>query len=170
MVGVVGRLGDGERRLVLVLGFASCCAPLRVEDLVAEAFCGICLLAGVGRFAEALVGAAGVVVPLRPLVEANRFFGGLDCCPCNAFLVILLSPRCSSIGMVLMRPDFLRPSSAVNVDGPSASIFFHGGDSGLRRRALLLGVVSRTRRRFAGGSSSSESSSRVCPLMPLPLG
>lgn len=46
-----------------------------------------------------------------------------------------------SSGRVLMRPDLRRPFSR-NVVGPSADIFFHGGDSGFTFRALVGGVES----------------------------
>lgn len=49
-------------------------------------------------------------------------------------------------GSLLTRPDFLTPST-VKVDGPSATIVFHGGDS-------FLGRVSLTRRLLEGGPSS----------------
>jgi hypothetical protein len=99
-----------------------------------------------------------------PLTDGRRPFGGLACWPCRALRVIRLSPLWSSIGTVLMRPDFRRPSWATNVDGPSASTFFHGGDSGLGRRDDVSGVESRTRRRFAGGPSSIEFGSCAWPL------
>ncbi len=69
--------------------------------------------------------------------------------------------------MVLIRPDFRRPFSVKDV-GPSATIFFHGGEIGFGRGVVLEGgVVSRTRRRFAGGSSGEFSSSRACPFVLL---
>jgi len=59
---------------------------------------------------------------------------------------------CTSRGSWLTRPDFLFPS-CVNVDGPSAAIFFQGGDSILGRAGFV--GVSLTRRLLLGGSSSS---------------
>lgn len=71
---------------------------------------------------------------------------------------------------MLIRPDLRRPSRAVKEEGPSATIFFHGGDSGLGRREWFSGVASRTRRRFVGGPSSVENDSRAWPLMPFGSG
>lgn len=97
-----------------------------------------------------------------PLVLARRSLGfrwlGEGCVlfgvPFREPLVIRLVVRGNnSIGSALVRPDRRFPSS-MKVVGPSASIFFQGGDSTLERRIGLWGVVSRTRRRLAGGSSS----------------
>jgi len=59
---------------------------------------------------------------------------------------------CTSRGNWFTRPDFLFPS-CVNDDGPSATIFFQGGDS-IFGRIDFVGV-SLTRRLLLGGSSSS---------------
>ena len=121
---------------------------------------GAGLLEDAARLPAALVGVETWFGPW-PFVEARRFLGELGCWLCNTRLVMRLSPGCSSRGTVLMRPDLRRPSRAVNVDGPSASIFFQGGDSSFGFRSVLFGVVSRTRRRLAGGPSSKLVSSRA---------
>lgn len=78
--------------------------------------------------------------------------------PCRALLVILLGPcGCNSRGTVFTRPDLRLPFS-VNVVGPSASIFFQGGDSGFDFRCALGGVESRVLRRLAGLPSLLASS------------
>lgn len=94
--------------------------------------------------------------------------GGLFCE--YDFLVILLSLFICSNGTVLRRPDFRLPPS-IMVVGPSASNFFHGGDSTILRvfDPGGGGVESRTLRRFAGLSSSGVSAARACPLVsPFP--
>lgn len=90
--------------------------------------------------------------------------GGLFCE--YDFLVILFSLLICSSGTVFKRPDFRLPPSMMVV-GPSASNFFHGGDSTILR---VLdpgggGVESRSLRRFAGLSSSGVSVARACPLV-----
>lgn len=72
-----------------------------------------------------------------------------------------------SRGTVFRRPDFRFPSSMIVV-GPSASNFFHGGDSTRTFRDFESGgggVESRTRRRFAGRSSSGVSLGHKWPLV-----
>jgi hypothetical protein len=77
---------------------------------------------------------------------------------CTPPLVCLLSEGgCNSSGMTFVRPDFRFPS-CVKDDGPSATIFFQGGDSGFGRG---FWTVSLTRRLLAGGPWSSF------PLLPL---
>lgn len=82
---------------------------------------------------------------------------------CNAALVCRLSEGgCSSRGIVFVRPDFLLPSCVMNVDGPSATILFQGGDSGFCRG---FDAVSLTRRLLAGRSRPSCASLLSCPFV-----
>ena len=81
---------------------------------------------------------------------------------CTAPLVVRLSDGgCNSRGMWFVRPDFLTPS-CVNEEGPSASIFFQGGDSGFFRG---FGAVSLTRRLLLGGSSWPSICSTAWPFV-----
>lgn len=115
------------------------------------------LVAGVGALAEAGRGVDavfGVPLMLIGVLVRRSFWFGAVCIPFRAPRVIRFVLRGSnSTGSALVRPDLRFPSS-MKVVGPSASIFFQGGDSTLDRRMGLGGVVSRTRRLFAGGSSS----------------
>jgi hypothetical protein len=158
--GATRRLGDDDRRRFRVVDFGSCVAGLRGLGLLVGCFPGTRLLEDWERLAAALAGVEVWLWPW-PLTDAPRFLGGLGCWLCNTCLVIRLSPGCSTRGTALIRPDLRRPSSVTNLVGPSASIFFHGGDSTFGLRALLFGVVSRTRRRLAGGPSSMLVASRV---------
>lgn len=91
-----------------------------------------------------------------PLVNWISAFGlgVFDFAPVVDRLVFRALLGGSSNGRVLMRPDLRRPFSVYDV-GPSADIFFHGGDSGLNFLGVLGGgVESRVRRLFKGRSSS----------------
>jgi hypothetical protein len=153
LVGVTRGFGDAERRLALLVDLFSDATVFLGGSFEPGCFDAGAFPEVVGRFEGLEDEGVGWVEVAWPLVDAYLFRGGLDCWPCKALRVILLSPLCSSRGTVLMRPDFLRPPS-VKVVGPSATTFFHGGDSILAFRVAECGVVSRTRRRFAGGSSS----------------
>jgi hypothetical protein len=163
--GVEGRFGEALRRRPFVLGFASC-PDFRGSGFDAGVFTGACFPGGAAFLEpETEVPGARAWTPLA--VACFLLVGGLVSCPGRALRAVLLSPMCGSRGKRLMRPDFLRPSSATNVEGPSASIFFHGGDSAFDRRIESTGVASRTRRLFAGGPSSIVSESWAWPLVPL---
>ena len=75
--------------------------------------------------------------------------------------VCLLSEGgCNSSGIWFVRPDFLIPS-CVKEEGPSATIFFHGGDSGFRRGIVGFSLT----RRFLLGGSPSAPFSPPCPFV-----
>jgi len=82
LVGVVGRLGEVDRRRLRVLDRVSCWGGLRVEDLLAEALGGAALLESVWRL-EALEAAGVEWVALAgcpwPTVDEGLFLGGLPC-------------------------------------------------------------------------------------------
>ena len=141
VVGVDFALGDG---------FGALDNDFRVLDLTAGG--GGCLVDERGVDACLCVVLAG-------------FELGEPCATFRAPLVTLLAlGGCSSSGSAFVRPDLRFPSS-INVVGPSAAIFFQGGDSSLGRRIGRGGVVSRTRRRLEGRSPLSASGASCPPLI-----
>lgn len=89
------------------------------------------------------------VLPVDPFVECLvlRFGFRLD--------------GSAGMGNVLIRPDLRRPFSVYDV-GPSASIFFHGGEMGFSLRAASGGGVAfRVLCLFAGRSLSSRRASSM---------
>lgn len=139
-------------------GFGAALNDFLALDLVVE---DVVLVEG-GRGVDAFLCVPCMLV--GTLVRRSLGFGEV-CMPLRLRLVILfVLGGCSCMGIALVRADLRFPSS-MKVVGPSAPIFFHGGDSTFGRRIGLDGVVSRTRRRLAGRSSSwtSWSSLSTCP-------
>lgn len=159
--------GDGDRRRLRWEVLVSCAPDVRPVVLEAEGFeGGVGFAAALGRrfaFAEAC---GFCLFETFPLVDACLFLAGVFAwVPLTVRFGGCWSALWSCAGARLIRPDLRLPSSVKEV-GPSASNFFHGGDSSLTSRVLLGGgggVLSRTLRRLVGRSSNAPSSSCKAP-------